>query len=135
MAVMALTHHNPDGLHRSPAFSQAVEIPPGARIVLVGGQNGVDTEGNVVADDVAGQTRRALENVQTAVDAAGGTLADIARWRILLTDPSATEAGFGAFMTFWDPALAPPAITVEVVQGLAHPAFLVEIEATAAIGP
>ncbi len=129
-----LKHHNPDGLHRHPAFSQAVEIPAGARLILVGGQNGIDESGHVVADDVAGQTRRALENVQTAVEAAGGTITDIARWRVLLTDPVAVPAGFAVFDDFWDAASAPPAITVEIVAGLANPEFLVEIEATAALG-
>ncbi len=128
-----LKHHNPDGLHRHPAFSQAVEIRAGTRLVLVGGQNGVDESGNVVADDVAGQTRRALENVRMAVEAAGGTISDVARWRVLLTDPAGAAAGFAEFAQFWDPASAPPAITVEVVAGLANPAFLVEIEATAAL--
>lgn len=36
-------------------------------------------------------------------------------------------------MKFWDPGTSPPAITVEIVAGLASRAFLVEIEATAAI--
>ncbi len=128
-----IKHRNPDGLHRHPAFSQAVEIPAGARLVLIGGQNGIDELGNVVSDTTAGQTRRALENVRTAVEAAGGAITDIARWRVLLTDPAGAAAGFAEFATFWDAESAPPAITVEVVAGLANPAFLVEIEATAAL--
>lgn len=101
--------------------------------MLIGGQNGVDESGCVVADDVAGQTRRALENVRIAVESAGGTVADVARWRVLLTDPNGAAAGFAEFAEFWDAANAPPALTVEVVSGLADPKFLVEIEATAAL--
>jgi enamine deaminase RidA (YjgF/YER057c/UK114 family) len=114
-----LKHHNPDGLHHHPAFSQAVEIAGGARLILIGGQNGVDESGEVVSDTTAGQTRQALENVRTAVEAAGGTIMDIARWRVLLTDPGGAAAGFVEFAKFWDAASAPPAITVEVVAGLA----------------
>jgi enamine deaminase RidA (YjgF/YER057c/UK114 family) len=131
--MTVIKHHNPDGLHRHPAFSQAVEIPRGASLVLIGGQNGVDETGQVVSNTTAGQTRRALENVRIAVEAAGGTIADIARWRVLLTDPAGAAAGFAEFAKFWDADSAPPAITVEVVAGLANPAFLVEIEATAAL--
>ena len=128
-----LRHHNPDGLHRNPAFSQAVEVPSGARILFVGGQNGVDESGLVVGDTVAAQTRQALENTRIAVEAAGGTIADIAKWTILLTDGSSAHEGFAAFAEFWNPDVPPPAITVQVVVALANPDFLVEIEATAAL--
>jgi enamine deaminase RidA (YjgF/YER057c/UK114 family) len=133
--VSTLIHHNPTGLHQSPAFSQAVEVMPGARLLFIGGQNGTDASGSVVGDTVAAQTTQALANVQTAVEAAGGSLADIAKWTILVTEDAEIGAGFAAFQEFWNPSVAPPAITVEIVAGLAHPDFLVEIEAVAAISP
>jgi hypothetical protein len=40
--MTVIKHHNPDGRHRHAAFCQAVEIPRGASLVLIGGQNGVD---------------------------------------------------------------------------------------------
>ena len=132
-AMPTLKHHNPDGLHRNPAFTQAVEVSPDTRLLLIGGQNGVDETGRVVSDTVAGQTSRALENVRTAVRAAGGDVGDIAKWTILLTDAGAASEGFAAFGSFWDPATPPPAITVQMVAGLANPDFLVEIEAIAAL--
>lgn len=128
-----LIHHNPDGLHRHPAFSQAVEVASDSRLVFIGGQNGTDPSGEVVGPTVAEQTAQAFANVQTAVEAVGGTLADIAKWTILVTDGDEIGAGFAAFQDFWDPSVAPPAITVQVVSGLASPDFLVEIEAVAAI--
>lgn len=134
-ANSALIHHNPPGLHRHPAFSQAVEVAPTARIVLVGGQNGTDASGSVVGDTVAAQTSQALSNVQSAVEAAGGSVADIAKWTMLLTDHTEIASGFSAFQEFWDPNISPPAITVQIVAGLASPDFLVEIEAVAAISP
>lgn len=130
-----LIHHNPPGLHQHPAFSQAVEIAPGARLVFIGGQNGTDASGSIVGDTVAAQTTQALANVQTAVEAAGGSVADIAKWTILVTDDAEIESGFAAFQAFWDPNIQPPAITVQIVAGLANPDFLVEIEAVAAVSP
>ena len=44
-----------------------------------------------------------------------------------------SRAGFGAWMEFWGQRTNPPAVTGLFVAGLAHPDFLVEIEATAAI--
>ncbi len=128
-----LKHHNPPGLHTNPAFTQAVEVLPGASLVFIGGQNGTDESGVVVGDDIAAQTTRALINVRLAVEAAGGTLGDIAKWTVLITDPADAAAGFAAFGEFWDTTNRPPAITVQIVSGLADPTFLVEIEAIAAI--
>ena len=38
---MTIQHINPDGMLKSPAFSQGVIVPAGARTLLIGGQNGV----------------------------------------------------------------------------------------------
>ena len=74
---MTVTHINPDSLHRSPAFSQGVIVEPPGRFVFVGGQNGVDGEGRVVAEDLPSQTRQALLNVIAVLEAAGATPADV----------------------------------------------------------
>lgn len=128
-------HHNPLGLHQDPAFTQAVEVPADASLVFIGGQNGIDGSGAVVGDSPYEQTTKALENVKTAVEAAGGSAADIAKWTILVTDREHLNSGFAAFAEFWDQAIPPPAITVQIVSGLADASFLVEIEAIAAIQP
>lgn len=128
-----LTHLNPAGLHQNPAFSQAVAVQTGSTLIFIGGQNGTDQSGEVVSDQPQAQARQALENVRVAVESAGGTLADIAKWTILVTDREHLGPGFEAFNEFWDRADPPPAIGVQVVSGLANPDFLVEIEAIAAI--
>jgi len=80
-----ITLLRPDGLVRSPTFSHVAVIPPGATTVLVGGQNAVDADGALVGgDDVAAQTRRAMENVEVALTAAGAGLADVVSWSVLL---------------------------------------------------
>ena len=38
---MSARHINPEGLHRSPAFSQAVVVEQPAKTIYIGGQNGV----------------------------------------------------------------------------------------------
>jgi enamine deaminase RidA (YjgF/YER057c/UK114 family) len=128
-----LIHHNPSGLHRNPAFSQAVEVAPNTSLLFIGGQNGTDASGAIVGDTVETQTTQALANLKTAMEAAGGSLADIAKWTILATDTGDIESGLSAFQSFWDPDIPPPAITVQIVAGLAHPDFLVEIEVVAAL--
>lgn len=132
---MSLVHHNPDGLFTSPAVSQAVEVPAGARLLFVGGQNGVDETGQLVGPDAAAQTKRALENVRTAVEGAGGTLADVAKWTILTTSRDHIDAGVAAFGEVWDRSWPPPAITVAIVTSLGPEGALVEVEAVAALKP
>jgi enamine deaminase RidA (YjgF/YER057c/UK114 family) len=50
-----------------------------------------------------------------------------------VTDTAALAPGFAAFQQAWSHHSNPPAITVQVVTALANPAFLVEIEAIAAL--
>ncbi len=42
---MALTHINPESLDQNPVFSQGVLVKGGS-LLVVGGQNGIDQEGN-----------------------------------------------------------------------------------------
>jgi len=39
---------NPDGLHTNPAFSQVVVTQSGARTVYIGGQNAINSAGEIV---------------------------------------------------------------------------------------
>jgi enamine deaminase RidA (YjgF/YER057c/UK114 family) len=130
---MPIEYLNPPTLPRNPAFTQAVKVTAGTPLVFIGGQNGVDENGEVVSDQVDDQTVRALRNVELAVEAAGGTLSDIVKWTIIVTDTDALGPGFAAFQQAWGRKPNPPAITVQVVTALANPAFLVEIEAIAAL--
>ncbi|CCH35329.1 RidA family protein [Actinosynnema sp. NPDC047251] len=130
--MSTVTHLTPPTLHTNPAFTQAVKVEGPGTLLFIGGQNGVDAEGSVVGDDAGAQSARALDNVRLAVEAAGGTLADVIKLTILITDRSAIGPGFGAFQRLWGDRPNPPAITVQIVSGLANPAYLVEVEAVAA---
>ena len=126
-------HINPDGLHVSPAFSQAVRVPTGYDTVYVGGQNGTDADGHVVGPGIGEQTRRAFENLQICLEAAGATLRDVVKWTILAVEGVDLQEGFAATADLLPRETAPPAITVAVVRALAVPGALVEVEAVAAV--
>ena len=79
---MPLTHLNPSSMHRNPAFSQGVVIEPGSRLVVVGGQNGVDATGAVVGPGLREQTAQALRNVLTVLGEVGATQEDVAKLTI-----------------------------------------------------
>ncbi len=129
---MSTRHINPAGLHRSPAFSQAVVVEQPAKTIYVGGQNGVDADGKVAGPTVGEQTGQALRNLATILESEGASLANIVHWSIAVVDGHALDEGFAAFQRAWNPADPPPAITVHVVAGLG-PEFLVEIDAIAVV--
>ena len=93
---MEITRLQPAGLVASPAFSHVAIVPPGATTIYVGGQNGVDTAGAVVSDDVAEQSSRALDNAVVALEAAGASLADVIQWTVLIDDGADINAAYGA---------------------------------------
>lgn len=129
------TYINPEGLHRSPAFTQVIRVSGSADTIYVGGQNGVDMTGRLVGTDVASQTRQALLNLQTCLQAAGAGLADIVKWTVLLHQDADADEGYAAFGAFWGMRENPPVITFVRVAGLGVPGALVEIDAIAALPP
>lgn len=129
-----ITHVNPESLHHSPAFTQAVRVPAGHDLVFVGGQNGVGPDGVVVGPGIAEQTARAMANLRTCLEAAGAEPAHVVKWTIIVKDGASIEEGYAAFQD-WPRDVPPPAITVAVVAALGPPGAVVEIEAVAAVPP
>lgn len=129
---MTLTHINPDGLASSPAFSQVVVIDQPTKLIQVGGQNGIDADGNLVGNDLRSQSVQALKNVLTALEGAGASQKDVVRLGIFLVHGNDVNEGYAAAQEVWGPH--PTTITVLEVAGLGNnPAVLVEIEALAVI--
>lgn len=125
--------HHPDGLFPSAqyGFSQAVSAS-GARQIFCAGQTAWDTEQNIVGPgDFRAQMRKTLENVGTALAAAGAGPEHATSLRIFVAD---YELDFlpiiGEELTaFFGDNL--PANSVIGVAKLALPEFMVEIEAFA----
>jgi enamine deaminase RidA (YjgF/YER057c/UK114 family) len=129
---MTIQHINPDGMLKSPAFSQGIIIPAGARTLLIGGQNGVDEKGQVVSKNLGEQTAKAVDNLIKVLEAAGGTLENLVRVGIYVKGDADIRPGFEAWMQRWGRRPNAPTILVLRVAGLGmSPDVLVEIEATA----
>ncbi|CAL9287580.1 RidA family protein [Streptomyces sp. SudanB66_2053] len=82
---------NPPGLSPPAGFSHAV-VATGSRVVFLAGQTALDGDGKVVGDTLPEQFSRALTNLLTALRAAGGTPADLARVTVYATDVAAYRA-------------------------------------------
>ncbi len=129
--ALKVTHLNPTGLHRNPAFTHAVIVEGAARTVYIGGQNAVSAEGQIVGGDLAAQAEQVFKNLQTLLAATGATMQDVIKWTIYVVQGQDIRPAFGVFQRTWGATPNPPAISVLTVAGLANPAFLVEVEAIA----
>jgi len=124
----------PKGLHINPAFSQALVVPGGSRLLVIGGQNGVDEQGQVVSPgDLGAQSKRALENLRLCLEAAGADIADLVKLTIFIAGDRDIRPGFEAWMNFAGQPTNPPAISVIKVLALGRPDVLVEIEGLAVL--
>ncbi len=119
---------------RQYGFSQIV-VAHGNRTVYWSGQVAWDEHEQIVGEgDLRAQVWQALENVKTAVSAAGGTLDDVVSLRIyILHDWMDKTAPVSEGLKAFFPGDHPPAATWIGVQSLARPEFLIEIEGTAVI--
>lgn len=132
---MNKTSINPPSLFdsQSAGFSQVVSCEPG-KLIFVSGQTAWDKDRQIAGkDDLEIQALKSIQNLSIALDAAGASLQDVVMLRIYVVDlPSAStkiisdqlKQHFGDHL---------PASTWLSVAGLAHPDFLIEIEAQAVI--
>ena len=125
---------NPAGLHKNPAYTQAVVVSDNVSTIYVGGQNAVDASGNIVGKgDIGAQTEKALQNLETALAAGDAGLQHVVKWNVYILQGQSVQTGFEAFQKVWSQRPNLPVISAIFVPALAHPDFLVEIDAVAVI--
>ena len=127
-------HINPDGLLKNRAFTQAIVTLGNIKTVYVGGQDAVDASGQIVGKgDLKKQAEQVLKNLQIALAAAGAKLEHVIKWNVYVVQGQPVQAGFEVFQQVWGERPNPPTITLLFVSGLAHPDFLVEVDAVAVV--
>ncbi len=125
---------DPDSLNKNPAFTNVVVVEGNVKTVHIGGQDAINASGEIVGKgDIVAQTEQILANVRAALEAGGARPEHIIKWNIYVVEGQSLQAGFGAFENAWPQTPDPPAITVVFVSGLAHPDFLVEMDAVAVV--
>ncbi|MEV6192280.1 RidA family protein [Streptomyces sp. NPDC051920] len=82
---MTVERVNPSELSPAAGFSHAV-VATGSRVVFLAGQTALDVDGKVVGETLPAQFETALANLLTALRAAGGAPADLARVTVYATD-------------------------------------------------
>ena len=130
---MPKTQVSTTGLHApNGVFSQATVIEATGRLVFVSGMTARRPDGSIAGvGDVREQTRQVCENVKSAVEAAGGTLADVCRVDVYVRNMEDFAKIHEIRAQYFAEPL--PASTMVEVSKLAHPDYLIEINAIAVI--
>jgi enamine deaminase RidA (YjgF/YER057c/UK114 family) len=93
---------------------------------------GRDRTGKFATGDVRAQTQQCIDNIRALIEEAGGTLSDVVKCTVYVTDRAYWQAMNEVyFANFKD---NPPHRVSCIVSGLGAPECLVEIDATAYLG-
>jgi enamine deaminase RidA (YjgF/YER057c/UK114 family) len=120
------------GLFDPPTYSQGIKVTQAQTILWLSGQVAYTADGGVACrGDFKGQARGALEAIKALVESQGGTMASIVKITTYVTDmryrldlAPLREEFFGK---------KGPASTLVEISALAHPDWMIEIEALAVL--
>jgi enamine deaminase RidA (YjgF/YER057c/UK114 family) len=112
-------------LHAVGSYAQGYRA---GNFVFLQGQTGLTLDGEIVfPNDPAGQTRQALENIRALMALAGGTLDDVVKIVVYITDRKHRSKVYPIIDEFF--GLQKPCSTGVVIKGLALDELVVEIDA------
>jgi enamine deaminase RidA (YjgF/YER057c/UK114 family) len=110
------------------------DMPAGSKLVVIAGQVGADSTGKIVSTQAAEQMRRAYDNLDRALAAAGASWEQVVRTTTILTR-AADIAVLREVRNARFAGRVVPANTLLVVQALYDPSVVFEVEALAVIPP
>lgn len=124
---------NPPQLHPTPGYHHVTKVRAD-ELVMLAGQCPLKPSGELAEGGLSGQTEQVIQNILTALEAAGATPADVVRTVIYVVSPDRDE--LGAVWTQLNASpLAPAFTTASTLLGVAQLGFsgqLIEIDVTAA---
>ena len=113
-------------------YKMATRMDSG-RLLYIAGQVARDADGEVLGKgDIRVQARQVFQNVRHVLQAAGGDLSDLLKITTYITKIDDFPAVAEIRSSFFPGAL--PASTLIVVNSLAQPELLIEVEGMAAMG-
>lgn len=116
----------------SGVFSHATAIAAAGRLVFISGMTARRADGSVAGvGDIEAQTRQVCENVKAAVEAAGGTMADICRVDVYVRNMEHFPLIHKVRREYFEEPL--PASTMVEVTKMTSPDYLIEMSAIAVI--
>ena len=124
---------NPAGLAPPRGFTHGILVS-GGRLLFLAGQDASDAEGRIIAPgDLVAQDEQVVRNLKAVVESAGGTLQDIVKLNIYVTDRDAYRAQLKPLgeihRAYFDRHY--PATALFEVKGLFNPDAMIEMEGIA----
>jgi len=99
-------------------------------LVYTSGQIAVRSDGTLVTNDFAEETRAVLDNIKAAVEAAGGSLDDVVKTTVFLLNATLFEPMNTVYREYFE---KPYPARSTIVAPLSNPDLRIEIEAVAYI--
>ena len=132
---MQKTLINPETLAKPTGYAHGV-LTHGGRLLFLAGQTGMDTTGKIPSPhDMVAQFTQTLANLKAVVDSSGGSMTDIVKLTIFVTDKVAYRAqrerigqAYRLFFGYYFPAM-----TLVEVKSLYDNNAMVEIDGLAVI--
>ena len=113
-------------------FAQAIAVEATGRLVFISGMVAQRPDGSIAGvGDIEAQTRQVCENVKAAVEAAGGTLADVCRVDVYVRNMEHFDAIHKVRREYFT-GIAPASTMVEICK-MTSPDYLIEINAIAVL--
>lgn len=118
-----------NSVHPTRGYSHAARV---GKTLYIAGQVALDPEGNPVGiGDMAAQARQVFTNLKNILEEAGGRLEQIVKMTTLITHFENIETYRSVRNEFLSEPMPPN--TLMVIDSLASPDFLIEVEAIAAL--
>jgi 2-iminobutanoate/2-iminopropanoate deaminase len=130
--MATLQKYGAPGIFDPPGYSQAIKVTGAQTILFLAGQVAYAPDGSVNhRGDFTAQARQVFGAVKALVEAGGGTLANVVKITTYVTDVRYRPE----FRTVRDEFFGSrgPASTMVEVSALAHPEYLIEVEAIAIV--
>ncbi len=130
--MATIEKYGASGVYDPPGYSQGMKVTGARTLLFTAGQVPYDADGGVKhRGDFKAQARAVFGAVKALVEAGGGTLESVVKITTYVTDVrfrqdfrAVREEFFGA---------RGPASTMVEVKALAHPDYLIEVEAIAVV--
>ena len=128
--MASIQKYGAPGVFDPPGYSQAIKVTGAQAILFLAGQVAYDQDGGAAhPGDFKAQARVVFGAVKALVEAGGGTLANVVKITTYVTDVK-HRPDFRVIRDEFFGAKGPASTMVEV-SALAHPDYLIEVEAMA----
>ncbi len=126
---MSIERIQPDGLTKPTAYTQVVKS---GNTVHIAGQTAINADGQIIGvSNIEEQAEQVFSNLEVALASVGATWGHVVKITTFLTRREDID-GYRRARERHIPT-DPPASTLLFISGLAHPDYLIEVEATAVL--